>query len=116
MFNELIKEYHRLVPNEPYFNLTKIFGCPLNKVLEILNVKIYIIEGKLLKIYDEDTGKIVKRENSDGFWVKMEYDDNGNQIYEEHSNGHWYRWGYDDNGNEIYWENPHGIIPRITGE
>jgi hypothetical protein len=38
-------------------------------------------------IKDKD-GKIIYREDSDGFWSKIEYDGNGNEIRFENSNGY----------------------------
>jgi hypothetical protein len=35
----------------------------------------------------DKNGNQIYYENSDGFWVKLEYDSNGNEIYFENSSG-----------------------------
>jgi hypothetical protein len=57
---------------------------------------------------NDENGKEIYFENSDGMWHKSEYDSNGNEIYYENSNGYWHKSEYDSNGNKIYYENSNG--------
>ncbi len=59
---------------------------------------------------NDSNGKLIYREDFDGYWGKFEYDANGNCIYYETSNGYWGKFEYDANGKEIYWENSFGTI------
>jgi len=61
-------------------------------------------------IIEDDDGKEIYFERSDGWWCKREYDDKGQEIYYEDSNGFWRKNEYDNNGNEIYYENSSGLI------
>jgi hypothetical protein len=58
----------------------------------------------------DSNGKLIYREDFDGYWVKREYDTNGKEIYYETSNGYWGKSEYDVNGNLIYWETSNGVI------
>ena len=64
-------------------------------------------------------GSYIYHENSNGYWVKLEYDSKGNQIYYENSdgywrsyfensNGYWVKREYDSKGILIYYENSNG--------
>jgi hypothetical protein len=59
---------------------------------------------------NDSNGKLIYREDFDGYWVKFEYDANGNEIYWEDSSGHWRKREYDTNGKEIYYETSYGVI------
>jgi len=89
-----------------------------------LNIKTFPFEikdsdGKV--IYREDSdgywekrewvdGKEIYFEDSDGFWVKREWEwVDGKVIYREDSNGYWVKMEWVD-GKVIYWENSNGII------
>jgi hypothetical protein len=53
----------------------------MKTISQQLNVKEFPFEIK------DKNGNQIYDENSDGFWVKLEYDSNGNEIYFENSNG-----------------------------
>ena len=53
----------------------------MKTISQQLNVKDFPFEIK------DKNGNQIYYENSDGFWVKLEYDSNGNEIYFENSNG-----------------------------
>ena len=83
-------------------------------IAQQLNVKTFPF------IINDDNGKEIYYEYSNGDWSKREYDDKRNQIYYEDSNGYWSKSEYDDNRNEIYYENSNGHIidkrPKPTPE
>ena len=72
------------------------------KIAKQLNIKTFPFEIK-----DSD-GKVIYREDSDGYWEKREWVD-GKVIYREDSRGFWVKMEWVD-GKVIYWENSDGII------
>lgn len=60
-----------------------------------------------MRKYNE-SGKIIRIEDSEGFWENRKYDERGNEIYYENSDGSWGKSEYDERGNEIYFENSDG--------
>jgi len=74
----------------PYFiNMKEMYGLKDNEYSLVLS-----------KLYNQTV-------SIDGGYVD---DQNGKLIYFEDSNGSWEKWEYDTNGNEIYWENSYGEI------
>jgi hypothetical protein len=61
------------------------------------------------KINDEN-GRMIYWEDSDGYWIKREWDSNGNRIYSEDSIGYWEKCEYDSKSNRIYYEKSNGTI------
>jgi hypothetical protein len=62
-----------------------------------------------LEIKDKN-GKEIYFEDSDGFWIKLEWDSQGDQTYYHDSDGYWTKREYDSQGNQIYFEDSDGII------
>ncbi len=60
-----------------------------------------------LEIRDKN-GNQIYCEDSNGFWVKMEYNSDGNEIYYESSSGFWKKYEYDSQGSPIYLEDSSG--------
>ncbi len=60
-----------------------------------------------IRKYNE-SGKIIRIEDSEGYWENRKYDEWGNEIYREDSTGFWYKEEYDDNNNTTYFENSDG--------
>jgi hypothetical protein len=58
------------------------------------------------KIKDSD-GKVIYREDSDGYWEKQEWD-GGKVIYREDSDGYWEKQEWDGD-KVIYWEDSNGF-------
>jgi len=54
---------------------------------------------------NDNNGKTIYFERSDGYWEKREYDSSGNEIYYEESYGYWSKSEFDLNANVIYYEN-----------
>ena len=65
-------------------------------------------EHWLIRKYNE-SGKIIRIEDSEGYWENRKYDERGNEIYREDSNGFWIKEEYDDNNNTTYFENSYGV-------
>ena len=65
------------------------------------------VNGNL--VIEDKKGNQIYFENSDGYWVKLEYDSQGNQIYFEDSDGDWAKREYNSQGKEIYYETSYGF-------
>ena len=91
--------YDQLSEDELIYVLSGIFGKPVS-------VRDY---GDTIYVNNEN-GKIIYHENSDGRWVKKEYDENNNLIYAEYNDGYWKKFEHDENGNRIYFEDSDGYI------
>lgn len=61
-------------------------------------------------VIENNKGRLLYNEFSNGFWTKREYDSKGNEIYFEDCDGFWEKWEYDSESNEIYFENSNGTI------
>jgi hypothetical protein len=90
-----ILNHFNLSKDELNYVFSEIFGEPVTSIVGGFNMAFRIYNKKDYEIYSE---------NSNGYWVKVEYDENGNRIYHENSDGNWEKYEYDDNGNEIYFE------------
>ena len=66
------------------------------------------VNGNL--VIEDKKGNQIYFENSDGYWVKLEYDSQGNQIYFEDSDGDWAKREYNSQGKEIYYEDSDSLI------
>ena len=51
-------------------------------IAQFLGIKTFPFE------INNDQGKVIYYEDSDGYWSKKQYDANGNQIYYENSHGY----------------------------
>lgn len=60
-------------------------------------------------VIEDNKGRLIYHEFSNGFWTKREYDSKGNEIYFEDSDGFWEKREYDSKCNQIYLENSSGF-------
>jgi len=80
---EKILKYAELNPNILYFDLVKVFGLPMEKLFELLDIDNYYFDKYDISVYGNN-GKCIYRENSEGYWVKYKYDNIVKKI-----NGKW---------------------------
>ena len=66
--------------------------------------------GYWLRSEYNSNGKNIYFENSDGYWSKHEYNSDGKEIHWETSNGAWIKREFDCNGNRIFYEDSNGIV------
>ena len=104
----LLKNYIKLNPKIGYYELVKIFGLPINELLNLLGIKKYEIYDNCIKIFNKKRN-LIKIEFSDGELWYYKYDKNGNMISWKDSYNEWAKWEHDNNGNVIYFENSHGF-------
>ena len=112
--NKKYERYINYIVNDikpPYFiNMKDNYGLSEKEYPLVLD-KVFNQPIRINGDYVYDTkGNRIYREDSDGYWRKIEYDNNGNLIYYETSNGFWIKYGYDINGNLIYKEDSDGNI------
>ncbi|MCK9272952.1 hypothetical protein M0P65_05385 [Candidatus Gracilibacteria bacterium] len=79
------------------------------KILEEVDLSNMVLEKYGAKIYFDNNRNLIKKEYSDGFWIKCEYDSNNNLIRREYSDGFWAKWKYDSNNNLIKLETSNGF-------
>jgi len=110
---ELTKEEQEYIMKKIYGNDIYIRGNVIyDHRVNNENGKIIYIENSDGNWYrrEYDNGNLIYHGNSYGGWKKWEYDDKGKQIYYEDSDGFWVKREYDDRGNRIYWETSKGLI------
>lgn len=61
-------------------------------------------------VIEDNKGRLIYHEFSNGFWTKREYDSKGNEIYFEDSDKFWAKYEYDSERNKIYYEDSEGKI------
>ena len=76
----------------------------MKTIAQQLNVKSFPF------IIKESNGKVIYREESNGYWVRYEYDSSNIEIYLENSKGDWIKREYDSTGREIYYESSYGTL------
>jgi len=90
---EHILKYKELKHNIGYFTLCKIFGLPLDKLFEILDISKYKIDNNYIRFFDNNDN-LIYYETSYGYWFKYEYDVNGKKTYYEDSYGYWVKYNF----------------------
>ena len=136
---KLLLQLHACSSGIEFCERNKLFGFPLDQLNEIQGdyegfvewlkdkrnlkfdqnqnlVRREYSEGNWMKCeYDQNNNKILQ-EYSDGYWEKSEYDQNNNQIRHEFSGGTWTKYEYDQNNNPVRWETPDGTWRKFETE
>lgn len=124
---DIILKYKKINPKVGYIVLSKIFGLPIDDLIQIFWDGDYEIDKedykymnitsnnfKNRKIYSECIqtnrweekhfniwNKLEYFSNEKGYWEKRSYDDYGSEIYFETSEGQWTKTYYNDMGIKV---------------
>ncbi|MDB2357995.1 hypothetical protein N9V86_02625 [Opitutales bacterium] len=96
--------------SETYKELGIAFSFPI--IIEDANGNLTYREdskGYWCRLERDANGNWTYSEDSNGYWCRLERDANGKETYHEDSDDFWYRCERDADGNETYYENSNGV-------
>lgn len=65
-------------------------------------------------IVETKSGKLIRMDNSEGYWQECTYDENENQLTYKDSRGFWNKRTYNENGKQLTYENSDGCWTKST--
>jgi hypothetical protein len=65
-------------------------------------------------IVETKSGKLIRMDNSDGYWQECTYDENEKQLTYKDSRGFWNKRTYNENGKQLTYESSDGCWTKST--